>query len=170
MEYFDLYDKDRNPTGEVLPRDSAIPEGKYHLVVFCCVFNSKGEMLIQQRQPFKKNWSGLWDLSVGGSVIAGESNRIAIERELEEEIGIKHDFSDARPKLSLYSKDRIYDIFMINIDVVAEDLILQPEEVKQVKWADQDEICRMINTGEFIRYKESFIRHLFDLRDLEILR
>ena len=56
MELWDLYDRDRHPTGEVLERGKPVPPGRYHLVVHVVIFNSKGEMLIQQRQPFKEGW------------------------------------------------------------------------------------------------------------------
>ena len=88
MELWDVYDKDRVKTGETMERGSAFADGAYHLVVHVCIFNSKGEMLIQQRQPFKEGWPNLWDLTVGGSAVAGESSGEAAKRELFEEIGI----------------------------------------------------------------------------------
>lgn len=60
-------------------------KGTYHLVVHVCVFNQKGEMLIQQRQPFKQGWPNLWDVTMGGSALAGETSQQAAMRELKEE-------------------------------------------------------------------------------------
>ena len=81
MELWDLYTEDRQPTGLTMVRGSEHPEGYYRLVVHVCIFNSRGQMLIQQRQPFKDGWPNMWDVSVGGSVVAGESSREAAERE-----------------------------------------------------------------------------------------
>ena len=60
MEYWDLYDQNRTRTGELAVRGGdPIPKGRYHVVVHAAVFNSKGEMLIQKRQPWKEVFPGL---------------------------------------------------------------------------------------------------------------
>ena len=46
MEIWDLYDKDRNPTGETMVRGERMPEGRYHLIVDVLFLNSKGETLL----------------------------------------------------------------------------------------------------------------------------
>ena len=71
MEIFDLYDCARRPLGRTMIRGTQTPPGCYRLVVHVCIFNSKGEMLIQQRQSFKDGWPNMWDITVGGSVISG---------------------------------------------------------------------------------------------------
>jgi len=62
MEKWDLYDKHRNKIAKQITRGDEMASDEFHLVVHVCIFNSKGEMLIQQRQPFKKGWSNLWDI------------------------------------------------------------------------------------------------------------
>ena len=74
MELWNAYDIDRIPKDKTLVRDEPIEKGDYHLVVHVCVFNSQNQMLIQQRQPFKKGWSNLWDITCGGSVVKGETS------------------------------------------------------------------------------------------------
>ncbi|WP_238600112.1 hypothetical protein [Lysinibacillus tabacifolii] len=54
MEKWDLYDKHRNKIAKQITRRDEMVSDEFHLVVHVCIFNSKGEMLIQQRQPFKK--------------------------------------------------------------------------------------------------------------------
>lgn len=73
-EYWDVYTKERVRTGRFHRRGDRMKDGDYHLVVHVCIFNSKNQLLIQQRQPFKKSWSNMWDLSVGGSAVAGDSS------------------------------------------------------------------------------------------------
>ena len=88
MEQFDIYDINRQKTPRKGVRGEKTASGDMRLVVHICIFNSKGQMLIQHRQPFKKGWSGLWDISVGGSAIAGDDSRQAAEREIREELGL----------------------------------------------------------------------------------
>lgn len=94
MERWDLYTKDRMKTGETMSRSERVPQGRYHIVIHVCLFNAKGEMLIQQRQPYKRSWAGLWDVSVGGCALAGESSREAAEREAREELGYSLSLQD----------------------------------------------------------------------------
>ena len=64
MELWDVYNYDRTKSGRTMVRGDKMEGGAYHLVVHACIFNSRGEMLIQQRQPFKQGWSNMWDITV----------------------------------------------------------------------------------------------------------
>ena len=97
MELWDVYDKNRILTGRKIERGSKLGKDDFHLVVHICIFNLKNEMLIQQRQPWKNGWPNMWDLTVGGSALAGETSTAAAERETLEEIGYKIDLSNERP-------------------------------------------------------------------------
>ena len=135
MELFDLYDDERRITGKTIERGDPLPESRYHLVIHICIFNSEGKMLIQQRQPFKKSFPGKWDISVGGSAIAGETGKQAASRELYEELGIYHDFSNDRPMLTVHFVRGFDDFYVLHKDIAVSELKLQPEEVQAAKWA-----------------------------------
>ena len=164
MELWDVYDVDRQLTGKTMVRGETFEEGAYHLVVHVCVFNSEGKMLIQQRQPFKHGWSGMWDVTCGGSAIQGESSRDAAHRELLEEVGIDIDFSGSRPDMTTNFEHGFNDIYIVQKDVDISTLELQYEEVKAVKWASCEEIFSMIDDGTFIPRYKSFMHLLFDKR------
>ena len=165
MELFDLHDADRKPLGSTMIRGENQPQDTCRIVVHCCLFNSEGLMLIQRRQDFKEGWSGMWDITCGGSAIAGESSREAVQRELFEELGIKIDFSKARPVLTVHFDHGFDDIYTAIKDVDISTLTLQKEEVAEVKWATEDEINSMINEGSFIPYHENLIGLLFFMRN-----
>ncbi|MBP3921575.1 MAG: NUDIX domain-containing protein [Ruminiclostridium sp.] len=165
MELFDLYNADRKPIERTMIRGQSQPENTFRLVVHCCVFNSDGHMLIQRRQDFKEGWSGMWDITCGGSAVAGENSQKAIEREIFEELGIKNDFSDVRPILTIHFDKGFDDIYTVNRDIDVNDLTLQKEEVAEVKWATEEEILNMIKDGIFIPYHEHLIGLLFFMRN-----
>lgn len=165
LELWDLYDRDRIRTGETHVRGMEVPEGRYHMVVHVVIFNTRGEMLIQQRQPFKEGWPNLWDVTVGGSAVAGDSSRTAAEREVMEEIGLALDLSGERPKLTTHFSCGFDDIYTVVKDVDLMALRLQESEVQAVRWADEAEILRMIADGRFIPYHPPLISLLFTLRD-----
>ena len=167
MELWDLYTKDRDRANQTMVRGTELPEGLYHVVVHLCLFNSKGEMLIQQRQPFKEGWPDMWDITVGGSAVSGVSSWQAVERETKEELGLELDFSDMRPALTVSFHDGFDDMYVFTKDIDLNDLKLQEEEVQAVKWADKDEILKMLEEGVFIPYHKALIELLFYLKDHE---
>ncbi len=165
MERLDLYDINRIKTGKTIPRGRKLKNNQYRLIVHLCIFNSKRQMLIQHRQINKKSWPNLWDFTVGGSVISGETSQEAIQRELFEEIGLKLDFKNVRPSLTINYRKGFDDIYLINHDVDINSLTLQKEEVQNVKWASMNEIFFMLDKKIFIPYQKSYIELLFYLKD-----
>ena len=165
MEFWDVYDKNRVNTNEIIERGAKFDDNQFHLVVHACIFNSQGKMLIQQRQPFKNGWANLWDLTVGGSAVAGETSELAVKREVLEEIGYDLKLNGRRPSISVNFDFGFDDFYIINEDIDIQNLTLQEEEVQAVKWASKEEIIEMINDGSFIPYYESLVHVLFDMRN-----
>ena len=165
MELWDLYTKDREKLGETMQRGAAHPAGKYRLVVHIAIFNSRGQMLIQQRQADKFGWPSMWDISASGSVITGETTSMAAERELGEELGLSISFADRRPVLTVHFPDGLGDVFVLEQDIDLSTVVLQEEEVQAVRWADEAEILDMIENDTFIPYQPHFIGLLFYLRN-----
>ncbi|WP_411842339.1 NUDIX hydrolase [Salinicoccus sp. HZC-1] len=165
MEFWDIYDIERSRTERTMVRGEPFKEGDYHLVIHVCIFNRRGEMLIQQRQSFKEGWPGMWDLTVGGSATKGDTSRSAASRETMEELGIKLDLEEVRPHLTINFDRGFDDIYLLEKDVDIGGLDLQYEEVQAVKWASKEEILDMIEESTFIPYFPSLINLLFEMRN-----
>ncbi len=165
MELWDIYTQDRIKTEKTMVRGHEFAQGSYHLVVHACVFNSKGEMLIQQRQPFKLGWENMWDITVGGSAVSGDTSQMAVERELFEEIGLRFDFENIRPHLTINFEFGFDDIYLIEKDVNLGELKLQYEEVQNVKWASEHEVLTLLETGEFVPYHKNLIQLFFSMKN-----
>ncbi len=164
MELFDLLDSNRRPTGETIVRGNRLPEGRYHVSVHVAIFNERGEMLIQQRQPWKESYPDMWDVSVGGSVIAGETSHEAAIREVREELGIEIS-PDLRPILSTPFHDGFDDMFTLTMPLELSALTLQAEEVKDARFASLDGIYALLDAGSFIPYRKEYLALLFALKD-----
>lgn len=162
MEIMDLYDENRQKTDKTYIRGSAQPKGFYRMVVHVCIFNKLGQLLIQQR-TLNKKMPGLWDVTCGGAVSTHESSQMGAQRELFEELGLDIDFKNIRPLVTANFPMGFDDFYVINKDVDLETLSLQAEEVSDAKWASLDEVIKLRREEKFVRYKESFIRFLFDL-------
>ena len=165
MERFDLYDARRRFTGRTIARGEDVPDGLRRLVVHVCIFNQKGQILIQQRQRFKAGWPNMWDISMGGGVQAGETTQQAARRELMEELGLDFDFEDQVPAVTTTFRKGFDDIFIIHLEPDLDTLRLQPEEVQAVRWADLAEVLSMIENGTFIPYCRPLMEYLFFCRD-----
>lgn len=161
-EFWDIYTKDRVKTGRLHRRGDAMQSGDYRMAVHVCIFNSKGQLLIQQRQPFKKGWTNMWDITVGGSAIAGDNSCEAAEREVWEELGLKINLSDIRPRFTMNFSEGFDDYYIVEMDVDISKLRLQKEEVQQVRFVDKEEALRMQEEGIMIPYW--FLDKLFDIR------
>ena len=164
-ELIDLYDVNREHTGRTAVRGEKLPEDTYRMVVHVCIFNSKGEMLIQKRADDIVRWPSYWDVSVGGGASAGDTSRQAAERETAEELGLQIDFSDRRPVITVNFSDGFDDFYTVEADISLEGLHLQTEEVADTRWASREEIVAMIDNGSFIPYQKDLLGYLFFARE-----
>lgn len=162
MEILDIYDRDRHRTGKTYLRKDRIPEGGLRLIVHILIFNDKGELLIQQRADHKK-MGGLWDITCGGACKAGEDSEDGVRRELKEELGIDIDFAEIRPILTANFDQGFDDFYLLRENIDINNLVLQEEEVKAARWANREEVLKMNANSDFVQYKKSFIKLLFDL-------
>ena len=172
MEFWDVYDKNRIPKGYRIMRggDRRLTRGEYHLTCHVCLFSEDGRILIQKRAEFKGLWGGLWDISAGGSVLAGETSLVGAQRELYEEVGIKADFGKGMPIMTFYGDDYISDYYIASADFDADKLTVQTSEVSEARLATREEILDMIKDGRFVPYKPSFIHLMFDINESEYKR
>lgn len=160
MELFDLYDVNRIPLGITMERGGAQPKGAYRMVVHICIFSSDGKMLCQKRVSDKKTYPNLWDVSCGGCVDAGETSREGAIRETKEELGLDLP-ADVTPNLTVYFNYGFDDVYCVTMNVDVKDVILQKEEVAEVKWLTKREIYDMLDDGRFIPYDRDYIGYLF---------
>lgn len=162
-EFWDIYDRNRVLTGKFHLRGNPLRNNEYHLVVHVCIFNSKNELLIQQRQLHKRGWPGMWDVSAAGSALAGEDSITAAERETREELGYEVDLTEERPYFTMNFISGFDDFYLVQRDIELDQLTLQSEEVRAVRWANKEEILEMVREGIFIPYY--ILNELFEMRE-----
>ena len=153
MELWDVYDRDRKPTGRLHERGKEMSPDDYHLVVQIWIGNSKGEWLLSKRSPEK--WrGGMWE-STGGSVVAGEDSLTGALREVREELGIALDpnagrlISSERYDYPKWKNPGFVDLYAFKHDCPIESIVLQKGETCDAKWTSVEEIRAMKERGEF---------------------
>ena len=88
MELLDVLDENGNLTGRAEERKIVHEQGLWHIHVGVWIMNQKGELLFQKRSPNKIINPNKWTRT-GGHVDSGETPIKGIQRETEEEIGVK---------------------------------------------------------------------------------
>ena len=149
MEYNDIYDKNRNPTGKVHLRGTPWKKGEYGLVVCVWVGDGEGNILLTRRAP-EKSFPGTWENS-GGAAQAGESSRQAIARELFEETGIYADPEEFRHIGSGMDRHAHFDYYTLVRNTPIQQLKLLPGETDAAKWVTFAQIHEMIEKKEICR-------------------
>ena len=148
MELWDLYDSERKPLGRTPVRGETFGEGEYYVCAEAWIRNSKGEFLIQKRHPDKKA-GNLWEFT-GGGTLAGETTLQSIVREVAEENGIVAKAHEFTFFATYQRKNYFQDLFLLRRDVDIKDLVLQPEEAIDARWATEEDILQMIAAQEFV--------------------
>jgi isopentenyldiphosphate isomerase len=158
MEYFDVLNEKGEKTGEILSRDEVHDRGLWHASVHVWILNSKNELLIQQRSPKKKGGANQWDISYGGHVEAGHSNIQTAAKEGLEELGLvikpeelEYAFTaiqDANPLKKEDTNKEFNDVYILKRDINPNLLVLQEDEVAQVKYMPWKELQKHIENKD----------------------
>ena len=142
MEFWDIYDADKKPTGRTMKRnDWCLKDGEYHLTVLGVVARPDKPFLITKRVMTK-----------------GEGSREAVLREVTEETGL--DVREAEGGyLFTYKRENpgegdnyFVDVYRFVMDVQDKDLELQTEETDGYMFATLDQIRAFAAEGKFLHY------------------
>ena len=155
MEYFDVLNENGEYTGEIATREECHEKGLWHRAVYGIIFNKNGDVLLQKRSKNKKLWPGLWDITAGGHVLAGEFGYQALIREIKEELDIdvtKNEIMYLVGSTSSNIKGNIInnhfnECYIVNKDVDISKIKLQEEEVSEIKWFTKEEILNRIENN-----------------------
>ncbi len=159
MEYWDIYDENRQKTGRTMQRNQWIlKDGEYHLSVLAVIGRPDGKILITRR-ALDKAWApGWWEVQ-GGAVKAGEDSLSAVLREVREETGLSVGADDAHYALT-YHRDNhgkgdnyFVDVYRFEMDFDESDIDIQKEEVLEYAIAGFDRIEELGREGIFLHYE-----------------
>lgn len=155
---WDILDEKGNKTGKTMKK-GLVPEGLYHQGADVWIINSRNKILIQKRSPQKRNSPNVWAMT-GGSVIKGETSLQTIERETKEELGISLNMKDIRLMKQYKTGTVLLDTYLIKQDVDLKDVVMQEEEVCEVKWATYKEVEDIFNNNQFMENRWEYIRDI----------
>ena len=158
MEMIDIYDENKEKTGEVRQRGKGLDKGEYMLYVLAILEDEYGKILATRRSLNKKWAAGAWEIP-GGSVKSGESSETAVLREIIEETGL--DIAKHRGKLIYSYKNEdaesgdnyFVDIYYFKGCFNKSSIKVNPEEVIDYKFVDEADINKLEKKEGFLHYE-----------------
>jgi 8-oxo-dGTP diphosphatase len=105
--------------------------------VVAAIIRKDGHILITQR-PDHVHLSRLWEFP-GGKVESGESLEAALEREIQEELGVKIRIHSEFLKVDHDYPSKLVRLHFFNCSIVEGDV--QPLEVADLRWVKPEELC-----------------------------
>ena len=87
-EHVILVDEDNEQIGTAPKAEVHHANTPLHRAFSCFVFNSRGELWLQQRALHKVTWPGIWSNSCCGHPLPGEVYEDAVHRRLADELGM----------------------------------------------------------------------------------
>lgn len=159
MEFWDIYDSEKKPTGRTMKRnDWCLKDGEYHLTVLGVLKRPDGKFLITKRVMTKAWAPGWWEVS-GGAVMAGEESETAVRREIYEETGLDvtgweggYLFSYKRENPG-EGDNYFVDIYRYVGDFEESDVHVREAEADGCRLATLDEIKELAAQGIFLHYE-----------------
>lgn len=167
MEYWDIYDKNKQRTGRTMEKDSfTLADDEYHLTVLGVIMRPDKRFLITKRVMTKAWAPGWWEVS-GGAAQAGEDSKEAVRREVKEETGLDVKGADGGYMFSYHRENPgkgdnyFVDIYRYVMEVEEKDIKLQTVETDGFRFATADEIKKLAEEGIFLHYDS--IRQVFEV-------
>jgi len=143
-----LVDENDNEIG-LMEKMPAHLSGRLHRAFSVFIFNSNGELLLQQRADNKYHSGGLWTNTCCSHPIDGEDINATIKKRLKEEMGMECDMqyqfsfiykADLGNGLIEHELDRVY------IGTSDKKPVLNPAEAKDWKYISPDDLQAAIKS------------------------
>ncbi|MCL4339369.1 NUDIX domain-containing protein [Patescibacteria group bacterium] len=147
-EVFAVVDENDRVVGEATRREVHKDKNLIHRSVGVAVFNSKGELFMQQRSHTKDTEPLKWTISCSGHVDKGDSYEQTAVRELKEELGLDERLEIETVGKFLFRAPYESEMVMLFKTVFEGPFRLHPEEIRQGKFFTQKELIGMLRRGE----------------------
>lgn len=148
MQQVILVDESDHQIG-VMEKMQAHREGVLHRAFSILIYNSKGEMLLQQRAGNKYHSGGLWSNACCSHPKPGEEVLEAAQRRLKEEINLQCDLEIIGHFIYHHQFEK--NLFEHEYDYVLKGICndepeLNPDEVKAFKWITIKDVKEDVKT------------------------
>ena len=129
-------------------------QGLLHRAFSVFLFNSQGQLLLQQRHPTKRLWGGFWANTCCSHPRVGETMAIATQRRLQEELGLQaeleyvYKFEYHAQFGDLGSEHELCHVFIGTTDAAP---VVNPTEIAATRYISMEDLER-----ELVEYPERY--------------
>lgn len=148
-DYIVLVDKQNNVLGTAPKLEAHNANTPLHRAFSLFLFNSKGQLLLQQRSRNKKTWPLVWSNSVCGHPMLNEPNKDAVKRRLKFELGIRLEkIHEILPNFSYKAKmngiveNEICPVF---VGFTNKKPVINKDEVENFRWISWQDFLKEID-------------------------
>lgn len=165
MDLVEILNKQNEYTGEIKKRNELV-DGEYRNLIHLWIIDDEGKILIQKRSSEKKHYPNKWSIT-SGCVNSKETFVDTCIREAKEELDVDIDVENLEYYMSFKKKPTVAQIFVLRQNVDPDKVIVQKEEVSEVKLVTKEELINMINNNECAN-TINYMNVLFDIIDEKI--
>jgi ADP-ribose pyrophosphatase YjhB (NUDIX family) len=126
-------DKNDKIIGAIIKREAHTNPKRFHRAAHIMIFNSKGQVVLQQRSLSKSSGAGMWDMH-GGHQVSGQTIEQTAIHELAEELGVQTKLQFVRK--GLYQSDRQSEFYYLYYGIDDGPFGFDRSEVQQIKTFD----------------------------------
>lgn len=143
-----LVDSQDREIGQLDKRSCHLGNGTLHRAFSIFIFNSRGELLIQQRAGDKFLWPNYWSNSCCSHPRAGEAIAEAAKRRCQQELGLEteltyvYKFEYLAHFNDLGSEHEMCSVYLGSFD---GEPAINSTEVQAWRWIGQDELTHALN-------------------------
>jgi isopentenyldiphosphate isomerase len=119
----------------------------WHRSTHAYLLDQNGDLFLSQRSFSKDTAAGMWTISAGGHVKFGDTPEATINKELEEELGIKTNLELIDKLIIDYGSEK--EILYIFAGTTGDKLRFNPNEINQIKLFNFDTITNNFISGKF---------------------
>ena len=122
-------------------------DGVLHRAFSLFIFNPAGQLLLQQRASEKRLWGGYWSNSCCSHPRRGETMDVAVNRRLEQELGMTADLHFAYKfeySASFGELGTEHELCWVYIGSTASQPVINTTEIDDWRWIDPAELSREI--------------------------
>jgi 8-oxo-dGTP diphosphatase len=146
MELIDVYNVRHEKLNYTKERGT-LEKGEYQLTCLIWIVNDEEKILLQQRASTLKHSPNIWG-ATAGAALAGDTSLTGALRELKEELGIDVPKEEMIFIGSYQRIDDFVEIWLCKKNINIEELTINQDEVKTVKWFTIDEFEQIIKEGK----------------------
>ncbi len=147
MEYFDVYDINRNKLNYTKIRGEELLPSEYNVGVEIWIFNN--HKLLMTKRSINKSHPLEWEVP-GGCSIVNETSLDTLIRELKEELGIIITKNECKYLTTTIYKHQFVDIYTSNLEINLNKVNLQEVEVSDVAFFTKEEFLKLAKDNKIV--------------------